>query len=63
MAGGAEEFYGAQSGAGGVQGFYGVTPVARQELAQQTTLTTTQLRAEVTALQNALVNLGLITVT
>lgn len=44
-------------------GFYGATPYAQQSLVQTTTKTTTQLRAEVTALQNALVNLGLITVT
>lgn len=42
--------------------FYGATPLAQATLAQQTTKTTTQLRAEVTALQNALVNLGLIAV-
>ena len=44
-------------------GFYGTAPIAKATLAQQTTKTTTQLRAEVTALQNALVNLGLIAVT
>jgi hypothetical protein len=44
-------------------GFYGATPIVKATLAQQTTKTTTQLRAEVTALQNALVNLGLIAVT
>jgi hypothetical protein len=43
-------------------GFYGSTPIAKATLAQTTTITTTQLRAEVTALQNALVNLGLIAV-
>lgn len=44
--------------------FYGATPVAQQALAQQTgTQTTTQLRAELTALQNALVTLGIISVT
>jgi hypothetical protein len=46
-------------------GFYGVaSPVAQQSLEQQsTTKTTTQLRAELSALQNALAALGLITVT
>ena len=44
-------------------GFYGATPYAKQTLDQQTTKTTTRLRAEITALQNALVNLGLISVT
>lgn len=64
MGGGAEEFYGGQLGAGGVVGFYGTTPIAKQTVAQQaTTLTTTQLRAELSALQNALAALGLLTVT
>ena len=45
-------------------GFYGTAPIAKQTLAQQTgTKTSTQLRAELTALQNALASLGLITVT
>ena len=44
-------------------GFYGATPIAEATLAQMTTKTTTQLRAEITALQNALVNLGFIAVT
>ena len=44
-------------------GFYGTAPIAKATLAQQTTKTSTQLRAEITALQNALVNLGLIAVT
>lgn len=45
-------------------GFYGVTTVAQQSLTQQTgTQTTTQLRAELTALQDALAALGLIAVT
>lgn len=44
-------------------GFYGATPIVKATLTQQTgTRTTTQLRAELTALQNALVNLGLIAV-
>lgn len=44
--------------------FYGGTPLARVSLAQQSgTKTTTQLRAELSALQNALHNLGLINVT
>ena len=45
-------------------GFYGTTPIAKASLAQQSsTRTTTQLRAELSALQNALHNLGLITIT
>lgn len=45
-------------------GFYGATPIAKASLAQQSsTKTTTQLRAELTALQNALANLGLVTIT
>jgi ribonuclease HI len=49
---------------GGTIGFYGSTPVARASITQQaTTKTTTQLRAELTALQNALHDLGLITIT
>lgn len=45
-------------------GFYGQTPIAKASLAQQSgTKTTTQLRAELSALQNALHNLGLITIT
>lgn len=57
---------GAQMGKSATEkiGFYGATPIVQASLAQQTgTLTTTQLRAELTALQNALANLGLITVT
>jgi hypothetical protein len=45
-------------------GFYGATPIAKASLTQQaSTKTTTQLRAELTALQNALANLGLVTIT
>ena len=44
-------------------GFYGATPIVQATLAHTTTITTTQLRAEITALQNALVNLGFIAVT
>jgi hypothetical protein len=44
--------------------FYGGTPLAKVSLTQQaTTKTTTQLRAELTALQDALHNLGLVTIT
>ena len=44
-------------------GFYGTTPIAVQTVTQQTgTQTATQLRAELTALQDALGSLGLITV-
>lgn len=45
-------------------GFYGKTPIVQATLAQAaTTATTTQLRAELSALQNALHNLGLIVIT
>ena len=45
-------------------GFYGKTPLVRVSLTQQaTTATTTQLRAELTALQNALHNLGIVVIT
>lgn len=47
----------------GKVGFYGTTPIAIKSLAQQTTKTTTQLRSELSALQNALASYGLITVT
>lgn len=44
--------------------FYGSAPLAQVSLTQQaSTKTTTQLRAELTALQNALHNLGLVTIT
>lgn len=44
--------------------FYGGTPLAQVSLTQQaSTKTSTQLRAELTALQNALHNLGLIVIT
>ena len=43
--------------------FYGATTIAQQTVTQQTgTQTTTQLRAELTALQDALGALGLISV-
>ena len=45
-------------------GFYGTAPIAKASLAQlASTKTSTQLRAELTALQGALHNLGLITIT
>jgi len=45
-------------------GFYGTTPVVKATLVQlASTRTTTQLRAELSALQDALASLGLITVT
>jgi len=45
-------------------GFYGKAPLVQVSLTQQaTTKTTTQLRAELTALQNALHNLGLVVIT
>lgn len=49
---------------GGKIGFYGLaTPIAKQTITQlATTKTTTQLRAEVTAIENALAALGIITV-
>lgn len=44
--------------------FYGGTPLAKVSLTQQaTTATTTRLRAELTGLQNALHNLGILTIT
>lgn len=42
-------------------GFYGTAPIAKPTAAQTTTATTTTLRADITALQTALSNLGLIT--
>lgn len=42
-------------------GFYGTTPIAKPTAAQTTTATTTALRADIDALQTALSNLGLIT--
>lgn len=57
---------GAQFGASATEkiAFYGATPLAKVSLAQQaTTRTTTQLRAELSALQNALHDLGLVTIT
>lgn len=49
---------------GGTLGFYGLAvPIAKQTITQlATTKTTTQLRAEVTAIENALAALGIITV-
>lgn len=45
-------------------GFYGSSGVTKASLTQlATTATTTQLRAELTALQGALHNLGLVTIT
>lgn len=45
-------------------GFYGTAPIAKVSLAQlASTKTTTQLRSELSALQDALHNLGLITIT
>ena len=44
-------------------GFFGATPVIRQVVDQQTTKTTTRLRAELTSLEDKLVVLGLISVT
>lgn len=60
--GGPEEFYGAQSGAGGKQGFYGDTPIEQQtvNLATTTTATTTALETSVNSILVALKTLGLI---
>lgn len=44
-------------------GFFGATPVIQQVVAQQTTKTSTALRAELTSLEDKLVVLGLISVT
>jgi type IV secretory pathway protease TraF len=44
-------------------GFYGATPIARPSVTQQSTATTTALRADINRLETALVNLGLIAVT
>lgn len=44
-------------------GFYGTAPIAKPSVTQTTTATTTSLRADVTRLQTALSNLGLITLT
>lgn len=45
-------------------GFYGKTPIVQATLVQSaTTKTTTTLRAELSALQDALHNLGLIVIT
>ena len=57
---------GATFGASGTEkiSFYGATPIVKVSLTQlATTRTTTQLRAELTALQNALHNLGIVTIT
>jgi hypothetical protein len=50
---------------GGKLGFYGLaTPIAKQSVVQEaSTKTTTQMRAELSALQDALAALGIITVT
>lgn len=44
-------------------GFFGATPVAQQTVTQQTTATTTTLRADIDSLGDALSTLGLITLT
>lgn len=45
-------------------GFYGSAGVVKASLTQQaTTATTTRLRAELSGLQNALHNLGIVTIT
>lgn len=43
--------------------FYGATPIVRPSVTQQSTATTTALRADLNRLETALVNLGLIAVT
>lgn len=55
---------GAVTGASSKISLYGGTPLARVSLTQlATTKTTTQLRAELSALQDALDNLEIITIT
>lgn len=56
---------GAQMGKSSTEkiGFYGATPIVRPSVTQQTTATTTALRADINRLETALVNLGLISVT
>jgi hypothetical protein len=44
-------------------GFYGTAPIAKPSVTQTTTATTTALRADIDALQTALSNLGLVTLT
>lgn len=43
--------------------FYGATPIVKPSAAQQTTATTTALRADLDGLMAALSNLGLVTLT
>jgi len=43
--------------------FYGATPITRPSVTQQSTATTTALRADINRLETALVNLGIISVT
>jgi hypothetical protein len=56
---------GAQVGSGSTEkvGYFGATPIARPSVTQQSTSTTTALRADLNRLETALVNLGLIAVT
>lgn len=44
-------------------GFFGTSPVTQQSVTQQTTKTTTALRADIDAIGDALASLGLITLT
>lgn len=44
-------------------GFFGTTPVTQQSVTQQTTKTTTALRADIDAIGDALAALGLFTLT
>jgi len=58
------ELDGALNHDGSTVAFYGTTPISKASLDQQaTTATTTRLRSELSALQNALSNLGLLTIT
>jgi hypothetical protein len=43
--------------------FFGATPVVQQSVTQQTTATTTALRADLDSVMTALSNLGLVTLT
>lgn len=56
MAGGAKEFYGSQSGAGGKQGFFGKEPIERPTVTGEVTASNTAL----VNLLSALEDLGLI---
>lgn len=48
---------------GSLAGFYGTAPRTKQSVTQQTTKTTTALRADIDRINTALSNLGIYTVT